>query len=255
LSSISRLLGLAPFGGFDLDHFRFFEHPAERRSWEVQAEIKARLTGVWQLVRERLSEQETHLLGEIHAGQLGLNDTMAHAQTNWMESGVNLTVELIAEELQLNLVGWSADQAPALERWLTDDGRVRPFVSLADWELVAFRRRPANYASRTATSRPFWRRQLFTQVARLRLSELARRDLAQLKATWRQDSDDSWEKIGYHLRRAWPRDHVVALGPSLVAELADDVRLLLPISGEVNRGRTNLRMRDCANSGPPHRAR
>ncbi len=48
--------------------------------------------------------------------------------------------------------------------------------------------------------------------------------------------DEKWEKLAYHVRRAWRRAHVVQHGAALIPELVESVRELIPVVHRINRG-------------------
>lgn len=228
-----QLVGLAPFAGFRDEHFDWLALSAGQRSWDIQAEIKAHLRTMWEVILNGLAPDETQRLGEIHANQLPLDATVAAAQTNWGEPGVNITIELTAEELQVNLVGWNAPQAELLEGWLAPAGAVRS-GDFEGIELAVFRRRPYNYAQKGTGKKSWWQKELFELSDRRPLGELAGKSFADLKDKWHAEPDPAWEKLSYHLRRAWPRAAAVAAGPELIPEVVEGVRALLPLLAQIN---------------------
>jgi hypothetical protein len=228
------IVGLAPFGGFRGEHFAFFGLPSNQRAWDTQAEIKARLRAAWEAILEQLDPADIRRLGEIHSGQVALDATAAATQTNWGEEGVNLTVELTAEELQVNLVGWTDDQAQLLEGWIAPTGDVQPRNEFAAYELAVFRRRPHNYAQKGTGKKPWYQKELFEPAGRRSLGELAGHPIAELAQEWRAEPDPAWEKLAYHVRRAWPRAEVIERGADLVPELVASIRQLLPLLDEIN---------------------
>ena len=234
------LVGLAPFAGFRDEHFSWLGLPQAQRSWDMQAEIKAHLRTMWEAILEGLTPDEAHCLGEIHANQLPRHATVAAAQTNWGENGVNITVELTADELQVNLVGWNASQAALLEAWLAPTGVFRSDAVLDDLELAVFRRRPYNYSKKGTGKESWWQKELFELADRRAAAELTGEPLAKLMSEWRLDADSAWEKLSYHLRRAWPRTEAVAAGVDLVPELVETVRLLLPLRDQVNPAASDM---------------
>jgi hypothetical protein len=181
-----------------------------------------------------LAPDEAQRLGEIHANQLPLDATVAAAQTNWGEYGVNITIELTPNELQVNLVGWNAPQAELLQAWFAPDGHVRSDAAIENLELAVFRRRPYNYAQKGTAKKSWWQKERFEPADRQPVGELAGKPLAALAAGWRDDADPSWEKLSYHLRRAWPSTAAVAAGPDLVPDLVETVRALLPLLAQIN---------------------
>src|SRR4051794_33704259 len=186
-----QLVGLAPFAGFRDEHFTWLALPAGQRSWDIQAEIKAHLRTMWEAILEGLTADEAERLGEIHANQLPLDATVAAAQSNWGEPGVNITIELTADDLQVNLVGWNAPQAGLLETWLAPGGSVRS-DGVDGLELAVFRRRPYNHAQKGTGKQSWWQKELFELAERRPLAEIAGEPLTELTAGWREDPDPAW---------------------------------------------------------------
>lgn len=230
------LVGLAPFNGFRDEHFAFFAAAPSERTWATQSEIKTRLRGMWEAIFEALPPDEVDALGEIHTNQLSLEDSAAAAQTNWGEHGANITIELTKNELQVNLVGWKADQADALEAWLAPGGVVGSTSDLDEYELVVFRRRPYNYALKAQGKRPWYQKETYHLCDRQPLSALRERKLQKLRSQWREEPDPAWEKLAYHVRRAWPRDQAVTDGAGLVPEMVQAIRELMPVVKQISRG-------------------
>ena len=237
------LVGLAPFNGFREEHFEFFDAPPAGRSWATQSEIKTRLRGVWEAICEALTAEEVAALGEIHTNPLGLDDPNAVAQANWESEerdSTNISIELTSSELQVNLVAWTVAPARMLEAWFAPDGIVGAKDGLDAYELVVFRRRPSNYdrkgTGKSAQYRPERRNQI-ERADQQRLSAVLGQRLQDLRADWRSDPDEKWEKLAYHVRRAWPRAQVVKQGVALIPELVESIRELIPVVQRINRGR------------------
>ena len=236
------VLGLAPFNGFREEDFDFFAGPASERSWATQSEIKTRLRGAWDAIFEALTPAEVAALGKIHTNPLRRDDSNATAQANWLPEPersrrTNISIELTSSELQVNLVGWKVDQAQMLEAWLAADGIVGSKDALDAYELVVFRRRPYNYASKDQGKQPWYQQETYHLSDRQRLSAIAGQRLQDLKAHWRSEPDPAWEKLAYHVRRAWPRVQVLEQGAALVPEMVECVRELMPIVQRINQGR------------------
>lgn len=58
---------------------------------------------------------------------------------------------------------------------------------------------------------------------------------APLIAEWRKAPDRAWEKLAYHIRKAWPRDEVLRLRDDLVPQMATAIERLALLMPEVNR--------------------
>lgn len=228
------LTGLASFAGFRDEHFGWLALPAAERSWDIQSEIKANLRSMWEAIFERLQTEEVEQLGEIHVNQLPLDATVAAAQTNWGESGANITIELTPAELQLNVVGWKVPQAALLESWLAPDGHIRSDLKDTDLELAVFRRKPYNYAQKGTGKKAWWQKEHFELAERRPLADLAGSAFEELTARWRVDRDPGWEHLAYHVRRAWPRATASEDGDALVPDLVKTVQVLVPLLAQIN---------------------
>ncbi len=220
-----QLTGLAPFAGFRANDFSFFENP----TWEKQPEVKGRLMALWEEVLKVLPAGDRQELGEIHVGKLGLART-AHAQSNWGQAGVNLTTELYANELQVNMVGWRHDDAARFRAWLLSGAGQQRLKGLTDHQLVVYCRTAVNIDKREAGAKPFFRRE--------RVRSLGSRAAGEASQTWisglHDRLDGTWEKSAFHLRRTWSRDEVVDRGKAIAREVADEVERLLPLVREIN---------------------
>ena len=214
------ILGFAPWAGFRPEDFDFFRAP----SVEQLEILRNRMTGLWQRVLEELDEPAASLLLPIHVGRMGLETRQAWAQTNRNVGWTNLTVELNELELQLNLVGWTADQANALERWLS---RNRPPGGM---ELVAFERR----ATRTQAGKPWWMGAPGQVLKRFGAEEIVGGGFVRWRDDWRRSNDLKWKRLAFHLRRTFSRPEVIALEDRLAHEFLRDVKRLWPILAEIN---------------------
>ncbi len=220
------LTGLAPFIGFRAGDFDFFERP----TWEKQPEVKTRLAALWDEMLELLPRERADL-GKIHVGQLGLAET-AHAQTNWREPGVNLTTELYANELQVNVVGWLQKDAARFEDWLISDRGRRRLNTLPGHQLIVYGRQAGNIAKRGQPgARPWFQREI---VRELGCSSAPGADLGWIKGRMDELGDRKWEKAAFHLRRTWTKDEVLDKGKGIAREVADEVERLLPLVREIN---------------------
>src|SRR5690349_6896524 len=103
------------------DSFKWFAEPVERRPQAHGPEAKRRLTQLWMEVRRRIGEEEfDSVLGSVRAGKLATRSEGAWVQTNGEKdyNFVNMTLELDAAELSLNVIGWFDTQFAKMERWM-----------------------------------------------------------------------------------------------------------------------------------------
>jgi hypothetical protein len=63
--------------------------------------------------------------------------------------------------------------------------------------------------------------------------------------------EQGWELAAYHLRRAWPEQTVVAGGEAIAADLATEIRRLLPLLARINT--PGREWRGARNMGSPVR--
>ncbi|MBV9416863.1 MAG: hypothetical protein JO363_17910 [Solirubrobacterales bacterium] len=236
-------MGLAPFSGFREEHFDFFTRPSAARRPSTQFEIQTLLVGAWEAIRERLTQDESTALGLIHTNPLAWEDSHAVAQANWepedrRQGRTNISIELWSDRLEVDLVGWTVNQAKLFEAWLAPRGIVGPEDRLDKYELSVWRRHPYNY-DRKGDERPRYRPETpetYELATRLPLSAIRGQRIQTLLAQWRSEPDDAWEKLAYHLRRSWPRAQVVKQGTGLVPEMVDSVRELIPVVQRMSRG-------------------
>jgi hypothetical protein len=102
-----------------------------------------------------------------------------------------------------------------------------------------WRRRPYNYYRKRQGERPRYRPETpgtYEQAARQPLSAIRGERLEVLCAQWRSEPDVKWEKLGYHVRRSWPRAQVVKQGAALIPEMVESIRQLVPVVERINRG-------------------
>lgn len=227
------VIGMSPFMGFGERHFDYLaaSPPKRVRNLEHQTEIKARLRSAWEAVFDELEPREIEALGEIHVGQLGPEDVSGWAQTNRGAGGVNLTIELWPGELQVDLVAWVVPDATPFERWLTDRGGTQARRELEGFELVVFKRR----AHEGPSGNPYWQRETFEELGRVSATEIDSRVGWETLSSWEAALDPEWEKLAYHLRRAWPREQVAARGQELVPDLVAAVKRLVPLIRQINK--------------------
>lgn len=229
LVAFLRTVGLAPFVGLEPEDFAFFAGNSTTRSWERQAIVKARVRELWTQVFRSLDRHERDRLGEIHVHQLRLQDTHVSAQSNAeREDLVNPTLEIGAEDVQLNLVGWKMEQAASVERWLRSD-KATALTASPGLEVVVYVRRALGYG--TPGKKPVFQKAPGFVLGRIPSSDFT---VERLDEVLSRIADPAWEKAAYHIRRSWSRGEAVAAGVTLAKELVDGIRLFLPWLDEMN---------------------
>lgn len=236
------LVSFPPFNGFREEHFDFFM-PSAARNWATHSEIETGLVRAWEAIRARLPRDEAAALGEIHTNQFDWSHAVA--QADWERDDerrgerTNLAIELWPNRLEVDLVGWKVRQAELFEKWLAPRGIVDPKDGVDGYVLVVWRRHPFNY-DRKGYDRPWWRRETpdtYELADERPLPDIRGQRLDTLRNRWRSEPDPNWEKLGYHLRRSWPRAQVVERGVGLIPEMVESVRELIPIAQRMSHRR------------------
>jgi hypothetical protein len=216
------ILGFGRWAGFREEDFAQFSE----WSWDHQPVLRARMKAVWERVLELMPSDDAARLGAVEAGRLPTGSTHAWAQTNRGQAGTNLTLELHADELQFNLVGWNDAQARRLEAWLLDHAAETP-----DLDLVVYQRR----AKRDHKGAPFWMHATAEIPVTFTAQHLRAGEFAPWLAQWRSGADLVWTRLAYHLRHTWPRDEVLERGESLATEIAHLASETLPLLRSINQ--------------------
>lgn len=217
--------GFAPWAGFSEADFAFFSD----RTAERQAALRSKMAGLWESVLEHLAPEERDQLGTIHTGRIKARDP-AWAQTNRDDPGVNLTVELGGDGLQLNIVGWQIGQAAALVPWLDGEWPQRLPRSM---EVVVWERQ----ATVDRSGKPYWMGAGGTELRRFSLVEVGSGAFTDWRERWETVEKTAFTQLAYHVRRTWSRGEVVSRGEEIAAELVDDVRAMIPAMAAINRKR------------------
>lgn len=221
------LTGLAPFSGFRREHFDYFRLTREQRlageQSDVAEQIKARLDGIWGVIKD-LAPDTYAQLGEIRVGRLKAQYEAAFAETHSGTGKPNLTLEIGAEDLQLNLVGWTGGQVYRLERWLRSEAGSVTLGELGAHELIVQKRT----AKKDKNGAPFWMGAPGRIIDRLPAQEAAD-DLSHRIDGWTNSLDPTWERIAFHIRRSWLPTEVAGVGSAFIPDLIGEIERLLPI--------------------------
>lgn len=178
-------------------------------------------------VLSEVGQEEARELGEIRAGISDSHDK-PWAQSNDGEDRVNLTLELKADQLELDLVGWKENQSDALKDWMQSVKGEDAINALDGYQVVAFAREGYK---KTPESRPWWQDETIV--------ELGFCPASQFNAGWvsRQmmgiAADRREVKPAFHIRRAWTREECAEVGDALPRAIAVEVKRLLPILRDI----------------------
>ncbi len=221
-------VGLAKTMATATDIFGWLEQPASQRDTSNSKEATAYLLEIWNEVRERIGPQQFDpVLEEPRAGRFGRRAAAAWTQTNGDREGdlVNLTLEVEADELSLNLVGWFDPQLEKVERWFRTRKAKETLRALDGWDLLIFVRRAHVGPSGRAT----FRGAPGDLRSRFPISEVAPTNVIITLDGMRPKLDAATEKLALHIRRGWSREEVLA-SPDVAAAVAPEVdRWLVPL--------------------------
>jgi hypothetical protein len=182
--------------------FDWFSQPADERAPGHGSEAKDQLAQLWDEVRSQTgAEQFDRVLGSTRAGKLASRSDGAWVQTNGEKdhSFVNMTLEIDAAELSLNVIGWFDDQLGAMERWLRQPAAWRFLRTLPDWVFVIFIRQ----AHIAADGRPVFQGAPGSEKERIAFSETSPANISTRLAGLRPRLDSDREKLSLHIRRSW----------------------------------------------------
>jgi hypothetical protein len=201
--------------------FAWFDQAAEQRDKALGATIPSQLTSLWQEVRESIGPSWFDpVLGEIRSGKkFGRNSRTAWAQTNAEKPKhfVNLTLELEAAELSLNLVGGYSEQFKKIVPWLRKPKAWRFLSQHPEFALVIFVR----HGSVGRSGNVMWKGAKWIEEERVMLGQISPIDISTRLTTITARLDGKTEKLALHIRRAWNQTDVATM--ESVSEIADAV--------------------------------
>ena len=192
------------------ESFDWLATPVDQRNGTYRPTIPEQLVRLWIGVRERIGPQRFDpVLGEVRAGRFERGSDTAWVQTNAerAEDFVNLTLELEAEELSLNLVGGFDVQLEKLEAWLGKPKAWRFLRANPELQMVVFVR----HGTRTKAGGGIFQGARWVELERLSLSEVNPIDISTRLTGISAQLESRTEKLGLHIRRRWLREEVEAM--------------------------------------------
>jgi len=164
------------------------------------------------------------MLGTVHVGK---DSTVPFAFTTTEHpERVNLSLELPADRLELNVVGWRMAQAKKMQSWLRTYDAEKALRRLDDHQVVVYVR---TAYKKSADAKPYWQRE--------EVDELGSRAAKHYDALWLvKHSMNHYGKgtaLAFHIRRSWNWAELVS-HEDAVDTLTEEVRRLLPVVAEIN---------------------
>jgi hypothetical protein len=205
--------------------FAWFGKAPEQRDEALRAAIPSQLTDLWQEVREAIGlARFDPVLGEVRPGKkFGRDSKTAWAQTNAEkpEDFVNLTLEIEATELSLNLVGGYSQQFKKVEPWLRKPKAWRFLREHPELVLVIFIR----HATVSPAGKVMWKGAKWIEEERMILGQISPIDISTRLTTIGARLDGKTEKLALHVRRAWTPADVSAMED--ISEIASEAEAWL----------------------------
>lgn len=205
--------------------FAWFGKAADQRDKALLAVIPSQLTDLWQEVRRSIGPTRFDpILGEIRPGERFDRDSKtAWAQTNAEkpEDFVNLTLEIEATELSLNLVGGYSEQFKKVEPWLRKPQAWRFLREHPEFVLVIFIR----HGTVGSAGKVMWKGAKWIEEERVTLGQVSPIDISTRLTAIGARLDDKTEKLALHVRRAWTPANLSAMED--VSEIAGEVEAWL----------------------------
>lgn len=208
--------------------FEWFSRSGDERDSSYRDVVKRQLVDLWSEVRDLIGpDRFDPVLGSIRVGKFMARSDGAWAQTNSeKDSGfINMTLEVEARELSLNVIGWFDPQLDKMESWLRKPAAWRFLRDLPDWLLVVFVRE----ANVGADDRAVFQGAPGTERERIAFADSSPANISTRLTGIRPHLDPGREKLALHIRRAWaPAD--IPAGEALAETITREVeRWLQPI--------------------------
>ena len=222
--------GLAPSWTFEPVHFEFFDGDPENRDPATQSEIRTRLASAWGQIEHALGpELFEESLGGVRVGHIKKKSTGAFSQSHANDpkstERPNLTVELYAPEVSVNLIGWFDGQLKIVRHWLATASGEEFVKDNPDYELVIFKR---------MAPKGVWQGADGPVVDRIPLGGSTGASLVGRIDELESRLNPKTEKLSLHVRRAWPRKEAIG-NDELAGEMAREVERLIPVLELVRR--------------------
>ncbi len=214
------------------DYFRCFE--GESADTSLAEPMLASIEDLWASARERVGpDRFDAVLGDLNRGTLTRASTHAWVMTNGKKGSdfVNMTIELGAKELSVNVVGWFDPQLEHLTGWLRTSAARKFLAPMTDLCVVVFVRT----AQTGNTGKGVFKGAEGREVDRLRLTETSPANITTKLTTQRASLDSDTEKLSVHIRRSWTPEEVVS-STDLDEEVSSAVEPWLPVLPEIRGG-------------------
>lgn len=183
--------------------FKWFAEPADRRDGGFNRTITEELLANWVEVRERIGEEEFDaVLGQVRPGRFQRRSSGAWTQTNGeheLGDYVNLTLEVDATELSLNVIGWFDPQLEKMERWLRSPAARKFMRTLEGWFLLIFIRE----AHVGESGKAMFRGAPGRECERIAIAGTSPANIGITLNGLRPKLDSDREKLALHIRRPW----------------------------------------------------
>jgi len=211
-------------------HFDWLGTEPDRRDTQTGQEICGVLESLWRQILSDL-RSDGLALGTINVGKLTKGDDHAWAQTDQehAEGRVNLTIEVSAQELSFNVVGWFDEQFKKLSKWLGRLDAQKMLAEMPDYSLVLFARLGAG----SDASGFVFKGAPGVERERHGLSETSPALLPIRITTFKSGLNKPKEKPGAHLRRSWAPSEAIR-NDELVDELENEARRWIPVLDQIN---------------------
>lgn len=208
--------------------FAWFAQSDDERDGAYTGMIEGQLVDLWSEVRDLVGpDRFDPVLGSIRFGKFSAQSHGAWTQTDAEKDSdfINMTLEVDARELSLNVIGWFDPQLEKMERWLRKPAAWRLLRELPDWQLVVFVRK----GHVGANGKVVFKGAPGRELERIPFAETSPANISMRLTGIRPRLDSATQKLSLHIRRAWTPAAVPA-GEALAETIAREVeRWLQPI--------------------------